>query len=55
MEVMKIVYWHSKYNLFVLNMGLNTTCAKSRNLYVYASLTVYMYCIWTGNMIREQR
>jgi len=33
---MKFVYWHSTYNLSVLNRCLNITCDKSRNLCVYA-------------------
>ena len=37
---MKFVYWHSTYNLSVLNRCLNITCDKSRNLCVYASLTI---------------
>ena len=37
---MKFVYWHSTYNLSVLNRCLNITFHKSRNLRVYAWLTI---------------
>ena len=45
LQVMKFVYWHSTNILSVLNIGLNITCAKSRNLCVYAWLTI---CIEYG-------
>ena len=43
LQVMKFLYWHSTYTLYILNKGVNMICAKLINSCVCARLTLFLY------------